>query len=129
MTYEEIASLLEQRMADNWVTTTVVVYDNASVDIPDKEPWVRFLITPAVSENRAIGGGETIKEGFVVLQVMVPLNTGSRTAQKAVDDFLVLFENQALGNTLFTYSGSYTRVGEDGLGWYVITANVPFQAT
>lgn len=133
MTYEDVAGILENFLSGQWISTPIV-YDNTSVNLVDRAPWVRFTIQPSTTDNQSIGTDKTIKDGFAVLQIFTPLDTGSREAIRLADEFLALVENREFlailsQGTLFTYAGEYIRLGDDGNGWYAINATVPFQAT
>jgi hypothetical protein len=131
MIYEDIAKTFEEYLQAQWVLTPIV-FDNAPANLQDREPWVSFRVVPATSENRTIGTGETLKEGFAFLQIFTPLNSGTREGQKLVDEYLALLENKDFltsSGTLFTLAGDYARVGDEGNGWFLMTSTIRFQAT
>jgi hypothetical protein len=129
MNYADIERVFQTEMEDKWTSTNVVAYDNASIPTV-KEPWVRMTLIPSDSETGSLGPNPiTFRNGLLSLQVFTPLESGSRVAQQLADDFLAIFEHQQYENTLFTYSGVATRIGDDGFGWYQLNVLLDFQAT
>ena len=126
--YEDTIAEFEKYMGANWIATPVF-YDNAKVEQQDRTPWVRFIVNPLLGVNMALGDRSQI-DGIVVAQIMLPLQVGTRRGYQLADEFNALFENKTfLNGRIFTYAGDTTRVGDDGHGWFIFSAKVPFQST
>ncbi len=136
-----IRSLIETEFTNNW-TETQLVYDNVSANITTAE-FVRLTIITTSSFNRTIGDDKTLKKGFIVIQVYIPLDIGMGRADELSDLILAILENQRFSD-LFTYAGVVEHIGESPTtsfnpagsgqfreltpGFFQINVKIPFDA-
>ena len=131
--YETLEQFLQQRMVTLWDNIAYPIeYENVNIDTPENAPWVRFTINVIDAENFSLGTRTQI-DGFLVLQIFLPLKSGTRQAKIIADLYAAIMENKQLsngvGNVIFTYANDLTALGDDGNGWYAFNSSVTFQAT
>ena len=135
MNFAEVRQSFEQKFKDEWTSTTVIAWENASTAEIIDDYWVSFTVIPTRSVNAELGR-RTRKSGILLLQIYGPKGVGTGKLFELVDDFNAIMENYRFpGLDLFTYASSPEIIGESpsgsrgsSIGFYQINAKIPFEA-
>lgn len=116
---------IENRFNDNWATTKIA-WDNVHFVPPSGEAWVAFHVFEDASNRVNIGmPGIHRTSGTIVVNVMVPENTGTNTARGYADTIAAIFRD-AVFNGITCREATVTNAGVNE-GWYQINVTIPFQ--
>lgn len=140
--YAGAVEAIEQRMRDNW-TTTSVGFQNG--DDPAKQdaqgnpvPWVYFEVIGNKSGLRGVGkSGDHVwlYPGLIAAHVFVPLGSGAKLAQQyavAIGEIFraaAFYQDPATGTEVRTWS-PWTDGGDsaaDKGNWWRVTCRIPFE--
>ena len=112
MTPSEARIALETRFQASWGSTTPIAWGNTTPNMPDS-PWVRFTIIHADSRLRSWSGNimNYDRNGIVLVQIFVPLGTGTRASSDLAYQVIEILEGKSLG-TLKLGTGSIVEVGQ-----------------
>lgn len=140
MNFSDIRSNIET-IFNGW-TTTPIAWENAPAKVKNKA-WIRISIITTSANNRTFGDNGTLKKGFIVVQVFVPLNKGLGSAYTLADTITALTENKTISQ-MFTYAATIEHIGESPTtshnpggsgqfreltpGFFQINVKVPFEA-
>lgn len=130
MSFADERSAIENRLSTNW-TSTPVQYDNVPFTKPDDNTYVRLNILTGDSTQIDMAPTPTHRSvGVIVMQVFVPVNSGTNTARSHADSLAAIFRNVSFSvgdsGSILCRSPSITRVGEvDGL--FQLNVSVPYQ--
>ena len=135
MTKNEIRQVIEEKFSAEWSSTTIVGWENSTIEVPTNDYWVRLTVLPIRGSNAALGQ-RTRTSGFIVLQVFGPKGVGTGKLFELIDDFNDIMENYRFpGLDLFTYACTPEIIGESpsgskgsSIGFYQINAKIPFEA-
>ena len=119
--FEEVEQIIETIMQNSWHDTPVY-FDNVLLKQSMETPYV----TCKIDWLDAYGAGpmRTRNDGYILLEVFVPQNIGSRLATKLIDKLNDIFKSSGTGNLHFK-PGQPQRIGNNN-GWYQRNLNVPF---
>jgi hypothetical protein len=122
MSFASERSVIESRFKDNW-NTTDIAWSNTSFDIPSNDEWVKFTILNGATIYRSLDGGKR-HTGVIVVQIFVPVNTGTNTARVYSDTIASIFDSQSFNDVVCDTASIYT-IGETGK-WHQMNVEVPF---
>lgn len=136
MSYAAEANAIRSRFSAEWGATTPIAWPNKKFDplktdagvARDPAPWVRFSILPADADQTTIGaaGGRTFRhDGTVTVQVFVPDNEGDGEARTLAELAAAIFRGITVSGIRFG-APYVTAPGNDGAGWYQLTAWCPY---
>lgn len=118
---------LEKRMADNWATTEIA-YDNVDFTTPEDQSWVAFRIFEEDTNRINVGmPGHHRVTGNIIIEINVPVNTGTHIARGYADDIAGIFR-EAQFNGITMREAKVTNAGIVN-GWYRVDVLIPFYWT
>lgn len=96
MSFSTVTRDIELRLAANWSTTVIDVNENADFTPPAYDtPYVKLRIMDESTNRVNIGNpGVHRSRGTIIVQVLTPLNTGTRTGEQYAEDIGAIFHDQ-----------------------------------
>ena len=116
-----IRAQFKEQVAD--VLSLSVQYDNAELDLPDNEPWLRLSILDGDSVRTSTNTYMTT--GVVDVSVFVPIGGGDQQALSVADRIVNAFLPATVNGVQFRVP-SVTSVGRSGRFWQV-AISCPFK--
>lgn len=129
MTLTEIRNAVITRMtAQTAIAAGDVRYPNDKTYDPAGKPiWARITNLPGMAGANEIGNGPVVhRTGTVIIQIFVPVNTGSLLITQTADKLRELFEFKSDGR-LDYFAVSAVDAGESD-GWAQINILIPYRA-
>ena len=114
-----------------WDTTGfTAVYENVKADIPTgTAPWSRITLRHAIGGlgalTGALGTSRYDREGFLIVQIFVPLGEGLSEGYSLGKVVLDAFEGQTTTNGVWFRNSRINEVGPDG-EWYQFNVTIDF---
>jgi len=130
MSFADERQAIEGRVSTNW-TTSPVQYENVPFTAPTDNIYVSLVILPAAASQIDMADSPTHRHtGVIVMQVFVPVETGTNVARTHADGLAAIFRNAqfAAGSsgTILCRSPEINRVGVQN-GLYQLNVSVPYQ--
>lgn len=99
MKFNEERALIETHFADLW-SETEIAWSNVPFEPPANLPWVRFTIVHGEGLHADINGDNPLYRfvGNVMVQVFVPIDTGTDTAFNLAETVSNIFRRAQLDN-------------------------------
>lgn len=123
MTNEAIRLAVAETLASSWATATAIGHPNRNFDPPIDQAWIKYYILkgePQEGEKKGVG----IRNGAIMIDINVPLNTGTQTLNGLSDRLELIFRNVDIDGV--QCEEPYTReLGEVG-GYYNAVTIVSF---
>ena len=122
-----------QRFVTQWGATSAYTFDNEAYDPPVNTPWVRVAVRHLISRLNAIGGtgqgGFNLyqREGECVIQVFIPSNQGTRTADTLAQAARAIFEGVTLASNAIRFNNVEIREIGESDNWYQVNVEAEFQ--
>lgn len=129
MTLTEIRNAVITRMtAQTAIAAGDVRYPNDKTYNPSgKSIWARLTNIPGMAGANEIGNGPVVhRTGIVIIQIFVPVNTGSLLITQTADKLRELFEFRSDGR-LDYFAVSAVDAGESD-GWAQMNIQIPYRA-
>lgn len=129
MTLTEIRNAVIVRMTTQTaIASDAVDYPNGPVFDPSgRDIWARFTNISGIAGANEIGNGPVIQRtGILVIQIFVPVGSGSLLITQTADQLRELFEYQDDGRLSY-FAVSAVPAGEHD-GWSQINLQIPYRA-
>lgn len=125
MSFAKERAVLESYFHDNW-TETEVAYDNVDFD-PSTDAWVRFKIQNGDSVQADINHSNPLYRhiGVVMVQVFVPVKSGTNRARELADTVSNMFRRVQPGHGITLRTPSIFTVGPNN-EWFQVNVSCPF---
>lgn len=108
--------------------TEGVEYPNMSFSPVANEAWARISILEFDTGNPALGNRHKRTTGVVMVQVFVPVGSGSELKAALCDVVLGIFENKRTGSFVSFRRGKVSDVGTGSDGaWWQVNVSVPYR--
>jgi hypothetical protein len=129
MTLTEIRHAVISRMAaQTAIASDAVDYPNGPVfDPSDRIIWARLTNIPGQAGAIEIGAGPVVhRTGVLIIQLFVPIGSGTMLITQAADKLTELFEFQDDGRLSY-FAVSAVPAGET-YGWSQLNLQIPYRA-
>ncbi|HCR2972315.1 phage tail terminator-like protein [Klebsiella aerogenes] len=129
MTLTEIRNVVIRRMTTQTaIAQDAVDYPNGPVFDPSgRKIWARLTDIPGQAGANEIGAGPTVhRTGVLIIQLFVPVGSGTLQLTQAADKLTQLFEFQDDG-VLSYFAVSAIPAGETD-GWSQLNLQIPYRA-
>ena len=129
MTLEEIRNAVITRMtAQTAIASGDVRYPNdKTYDPTGKAIWARLTNIPGLAGANEIGNGPVVhRTGVLIIQIFVPVGSGSLLITRTADKLRELFEFKTDGRLEY-FAVSAVDAGESD-GWAQINILIPYRA-
>lgn len=129
MTLTEIRHAVISRMAaQTAIASDAVDYPNGPVfDPSDRSIWARLTNIPGQAGAIEIGAGPVVhRTGVLIIQLFVPIGSGTMLITQAADKLTELFEFQDDGRLSY-FAVSAVPAGET-YGWSQLNLQIPYRA-
>lgn len=129
MTLTEIRNAVISRMtAQTAIAPDAVDYPNSPVlDPAGRRIWARLTNIPGLAGANEIGAGPVVQRvGILIIQIFVPLGSGSLLMAQTADQLRELFEFQNDGKLSY-FAVSAIPSGETN-GWSQLNLQIPYRA-
>jgi len=131
----DVEDTLRQLFASSFAAaqpTVGVYYENQPRDNNDREHWIQFNIMMGELRRADIGSNKNFRQmGAVVVQVMAPENTGTRTSKGIADSVVAVLTDQTLsipgGGQVVLYGVNVSNRGVIN-GWHSYAVQCEFRA-
>lgn len=128
-----IRQAVEKRFLDNWTGTdkkTTIRFSNRPFSPPKLKSWLSLDVNFADSNNSAISGRMTRRNGLIFCEIYAPIDKGSGDLTTLVDGFISIFENNQFDN-IQCLSAKIRHIGVPNIQgtdpqWYVYRVSIPF---
>jgi hypothetical protein len=127
MNHADAAKEVEKRVQDHlWAPSDLALaFDNVAFKPPSpSKPWLRTTILDAEAVKTDLVNRYR-HPGLVVVQVFVPIQSGTRGGRALADQVASLFRSVTVSGIFFR-TPSLQRVGDTSDGWFQMNVNVPF---
>lgn len=124
--YTEQRRLVESYIGDNF-TLCPIKFENLPLPTTDgKGPtsYIAIFDKPSFAESTGMGETSAHKGGIVVVQIFVPLNTGTQLTREIAQSLADLLESTAIGGIHFDVSELYAAPKSDS--WYQSNLQIPY---
>ncbi|EOG2471107.1 TPA: phage tail terminator-like protein [Klebsiella pneumoniae] len=129
MTFTEIRNAVISRMAaQTAIASDAVNYPNGPVfDPSNRDIWARLTNIAGQAGATEIGDGPVVhRTGLLIIQLFVPVGSGTLLISRTADKIRELFEFQDDGRLSYFAVSCYDAGEADG--WYQINLNIPYRA-
>lgn len=129
MTLTEIRNAVISRMtAQTAIASTDVDYPNGPLFDPSgRSIWARFTNIPGMAGANEIGAGPAVQRtGVLIIQLFVPVGSGTLLMTQTADKLTELFEFQDDGRLSY-FAVSAVPAGETD-GWSQLNLQIPYRA-
>ncbi|HCF8861194.1 TPA: electron transfer flavoprotein subunit beta [Klebsiella pneumoniae] len=129
MTFTEIRNAVISRMAaQTALASDAVDYPNGPVfDPSNRDIWARLTNIAGQAGATEIGDGPVVhRTGLLIIQLFVPVGSGTLLISRTADKIRELFEFQDDGRLSYFAVSCYDAGEADG--WYQINLNIPYRA-
>ncbi|AXT65000.1 phage tail terminator-like protein [Klebsiella quasipneumoniae subsp. similipneumoniae] len=129
MTFTEIRNAVISRMAaQTAIASDAVDYPNGPVfDPSNRDIWARLTNIAGQAGATEIGDGPVVhRTGLLIIQLFVPVGSGTLLISRTADKIRELFEFQDDGRLSYFAVSCYDAGEADG--WYQINLNIPYRA-
>lgn len=129
MTLTEIRNAVISRMtAQTAIAQKDVDYPNGPIFDPSgRSIWARLTNIPGMAGANEIGAGPTVhRTGVLIIQLFVPVGSGSLLITQTADKLTELFEFQDDGRLSY-FAVSAVPAGETD-GWLQLNIQIPYRA-
>lgn len=129
MTFTEIRNAVIARMsAQTAIAADAIDYPNSKeFDPSGRKIWARLNDIPGISRAAEIGDGPIVhRTGTLIVQLFVPVGSGSLPITQTADKIRELFEFQTDGK-LDYFAVSSSPSGESD-GWLQLNIQIPYRA-
>ncbi|WP_410753543.1 phage tail terminator-like protein [Citrobacter youngae] len=129
MTLTEIRNAVIARMtAQTAIASDAVDYPNRPVFDPSgRDIWARFTNVSGLAGANEIGAGPVVQRtGVLIIQIFVPVGSGSLLITQTADKLRELFEFQDDGKLSY-FAVSAVLAGETD-GWSQFNLQIPYRA-
>ncbi|HDK7109382.1 TPA: electron transfer flavoprotein subunit beta [Klebsiella pneumoniae] len=129
MTLTEIRNAVISRMAaQTAIASDAVDYPNGPVfDPSNRDIWARLTNIAGQAGATEIGDGPVVhRTGLLIIQLFVPVGSGTLLISRTADKIRELFEFQDDGRLSYFAVSCYDAGEADG--WYQINLNIPYRA-
>ncbi|MBK0003367.1 phage tail terminator-like protein [Erwinia sp. S38] len=129
MTLTEIRNAVISRMtAQTSIASNDVDYPNGPLFDPSgRSIWARFTNIPGMAGANEIGAGPAVQRtGVVIIQLFVPVGSGTLLMTQTADKLTELFEFQNDGRLSY-FAVSAVPAGETD-GWSQLNLQIPYRA-
>ena len=127
MPFESMTRSIETRFAANY-SATPIAYANVPFEPPSNSPWVRLTVNYGDGLAGSLGWPNNVlrrDNGLIVIQVFVPVETGSQAAMALIDQIYPIYEHTLFDDIVpATASVSATGVSD---GWQQFNVTIPFR--
>jgi hypothetical protein len=123
MSFVNERAYIEARLSANWATTPID-WENVDFDTPNNSPWIRLSVLNGESDRRNINSGKR-HLGLVVIQIFVPINTGTNTIRGYADTLAAVFEDQDFDDVECGIA-SIAIIGNSDV-WYQVNVTIPYR--
>lgn len=124
--YTEFRRLTETYLRDNF-TTCPIKLENLPLPTKDgKGPssYIAVFDAPAYAESTGMGETTALKGGTTIIQIFVPLNTGTEFTRAIAQELADLLENENLGGIAYGVSELHPAPKSDS--WYQSNLQIPY---
>jgi hypothetical protein len=113
---------IENHFEEYWQDTPVA-WENIAFKAPNNSAWVRLNVLNGSSSYRAING---LKRhlGLVIVQIFVPVNSGTSFARKYADTVVQIFDNKSFNDVVCNVPTVET-IGTGGI-WHQLNVTIPY---
>jgi len=126
--FQDFRQYIEGRLSDNW-STTDVVYPNVPYTPDEKTSFIQLVISENTGRQVTYNGSNTAThrvEGFIIVLINVPLNTGTNTGRGYADSIAGIFNNAQFSTMdIVTKTSRIVDSGEVN-GMYQFSVITPF---
>ena len=123
MSFVNERTSIENRLETLW-NTTAIHWDNVSFTEPASKTWIKCNILNASSTYRAIDSKKK-HIGLIILQIFVPINSGTAVVRGYADSLAAIFENQNFDDVVCGIA-SIEKVGINTVS-YQINVKIPYR--
>jgi hypothetical protein len=113
---------IETRFKLTW-TGTPIAWENVAFNAPNNSAWVKLSVLNGNSKYRIIGGLKR-HSGLIVVQVFVPIDTGTSGARAFADSVISIFGDEKFSDVVCD-AGSIETIGTGDL-WHQINVTIPY---
>lgn len=121
--FREAEKLIKKRLDDKWFLSPIDL-DNVEFNSNVKESFIRLQIDWVDVGRKSISNRSKKGQGFILVSVFVPSNTGTSKASLLADEIALIFDDYREGVLKFGVCRPQ-RIG-DNKGWYQINILAPF---
>lgn len=128
MSYADERDAICSRFEAHWASRTPLAWPNRGFAVPPEREWIRLTILDGDTRQVSIGSpGANIHRhsGVIVIQVFVPIDSGTRTARDLADQAAAIFRNQRFDGIRCDVP-SVREIGPDGV-WFQVNMSCPFR--
>ena len=123
--------ILETRLTAGYAGGVPILRANSPVErTAPSGMFATFNIDPIQSENVGLGNARSRTTGMIIIELYIPLGTGTRTGMSTIEVFGDVFRNQDFSGVMcyeriLDEVGAITLEGED-IRRYKISCMIPF---
>ena len=115
MSIEAARQAIEGYLASNWTSTNICYQGDDPADLlTDLDEFIFVDVAPAWVNTRSIADGPQSRYFFIIqVDIYVPVNTGTATANGYADSLVTMFVGKSIDNVLIRRLGNVYRRNED----------------
>ncbi|MEM7444292.1 MAG: phage tail terminator-like protein [Pseudomonadota bacterium] len=128
MSYADARDAICGRFDARWAGRTPVAWPNHGFAVPSGAPWVRLTIVDGEARQASLGSpGANLHRhtGVIMVQVFVPIDSGTRTARELADEAAEIFRHQRF-DAIRCDVPSVREIGPDDV-WFQVNMSCPFR--
>lgn len=128
MGFEDITNAITTQVASLMQSKNYTArYDNDPTATPKSGYWCHVSLSFGNADQIELGGGLFRKVGILTIQIVGPVNEGSKTFSTMADIIVAFFKNLTIGGYIKFRSPRIENVGRIGDNWNV-NVLCPFHA-
>ena len=128
-TFSEVTDITISCLIAAWSVGpgTPIALENIKFDIPDDQPWVRFIVKQNDGNGSTLGAkdGRRFKRmGMILFQIFTPLYSATYDGNALCKELIDIFEGENIQDIVF-YNGVSSPTGPSG-DFYQFNGSVEF---